>query len=379
MTIETMLKAKAHRILDKLGMTSAVLEMTLRSFRAAALALFALTGFTLCGKIDGPDNPDDGWVELNSDLPVRFSTGITTKATSPLPDNTTFGVFAFYQPGTALSPGTWNSSRTPNFMYNEDVLFDGSTYTYSPLKYWPNNDYNTITFWAYCPYNASNLVLRESGSTSTAYSNTSTGIPDLFYTVTDGKTDLLASELVQNESKQGLSESVLLPFHHTLSKLAFYVKKVDSGGRYTVNLTNVRLDQVYKIATYSCNSGAWSGWALPRGSVASYADDPIPLTTSYPSDANPMVVSYVLPQDLSGAGTDYTMLHIEYTIWFEGLSEVRTMISNIPLRTVFEDVSARWDKEKEYKIYISITPDDPIEFSVIWSNWGTVHNWSISS
>ena len=50
------------------------------------------------------------------------------------------------------------------------------------------------------------------------------------------------------------------------------------------------------------------------------------------------------------------------------------MISNIPLSSVFEDASALWQKGKEYRVNISITPDDPIEFSVTWSNWGTVHN-----
>ena len=78
-----------------------------------------------------------------------------------------------------------------------------------------------------------------------------------------------------------------------------------------------------------------------------------------------------IPQDLS---YEYAMLHIEYTIDFEGLLNTRTMITNIPLSTVFEDASAQWQKGKEYRVNISITPDDPIEFSVTWSNWGTVHN-----
>lgn len=73
-----------------------------------------------------------------------------------------FGVMAFYQADDA----TYASSLAPNFMYNEHVTWNGG-WSYSPLKYWPNettkdsqdpyastgtpnNDY--LSFFAYAPY-----------------------------------------------------------------------------------------------------------------------------------------------------------------------------------------------------------------------------------
>ena len=73
-----------------------------------------------------------------------------------------FGVFAYY-----TAQKTWNdvaASATPNFMYNQKVQWDGTTnataptttpaWKYSPLKYWPNNDGDKISFYAYAPFTA---------------------------------------------------------------------------------------------------------------------------------------------------------------------------------------------------------------------------------
>lgn len=63
-----------------------------------------------------------------------------------------FGVFATYS-GTADF-----TEATNDFMYNQLVNFDGSAWTYSPLKYWPNPtngqsaDDQKVSFFAYAPY-----------------------------------------------------------------------------------------------------------------------------------------------------------------------------------------------------------------------------------
>lgn len=66
-----------------------------------------------------------------------------------------FGVFAFYTNDTQYS-----SSATPNFMYNQQVKWDGSKWTYEPVKYWPNeygdaaisDEIDYVTFFAYAPW-----------------------------------------------------------------------------------------------------------------------------------------------------------------------------------------------------------------------------------
>lgn len=63
-----------------------------------------------------------------------------------------FGVFATYS-GTADY-----TEATNDFMYNQLVNFDGSAWTYSPLKYWPNPtsgqtaEAQKVSFFAYAPY-----------------------------------------------------------------------------------------------------------------------------------------------------------------------------------------------------------------------------------
>ena len=137
-----------------------------------------------CTELEGPG--DEGWTELGGDRPVLFNSSLAAPVTksSTLPDNTTFGVFAFYQPGTSGNPGTWSNSRTPDFMFNQPVLFrladsptSSNTYTYSPTRYWPSNDYNTLTFWAYYPYTATPDFLV--ANSTDPYTNTSAGIPDI--------------------------------------------------------------------------------------------------------------------------------------------------------------------------------------------------------
>jgi len=65
-----------------------------------------------------------------------------------------FGVFAYYTDGTRYS-----QLSLPNFMYNQQVAWDGSKWTYSPIKYWPNefggggsSEADFLTFFAYAPY-----------------------------------------------------------------------------------------------------------------------------------------------------------------------------------------------------------------------------------
>lgn len=66
------------------------------------------------------------------------------------------GVFASYTGDVRYNLST----VTPNYMYNQQVTYDGSTWTYTPVKYWPNTadgdgghkDY--VSFFAYYPYTA---------------------------------------------------------------------------------------------------------------------------------------------------------------------------------------------------------------------------------
>lgn len=77
-----------------------------------------------------------------------------------------FGVFAQYSNGESSTDGSYANTTSPsNFMWNQHVHYSSSAWTYSPLKYWPNETDNDsqspaatsdhadkLSFFAYAPY-----------------------------------------------------------------------------------------------------------------------------------------------------------------------------------------------------------------------------------
>ena len=102
-----------------------------------------------------------------------------------------FGVFAYYSDSESYS-----ETSKPNFMYNQNVAYNGTQWTYSPLKYWPNEygknatseGQDRLTFFAYAPYvnvnPSTGRVGKEDNPTSGIVgmtSNTASGDPYIKY------------------------------------------------------------------------------------------------------------------------------------------------------------------------------------------------------
>lgn len=118
------------------------------------------------------------------------------------------GVFGFYLPNGTTTIGE------PNFMYNQEMSFNGTDWEYSPIKYWPNNQGDKLAFWAYYPFNASGVKVGV---------NLDNGKPKfVFYDEFIGE-DFLVSDIVE-ESKIGVAEKVPLLFRHIKGKLKLQVK-----------------------------------------------------------------------------------------------------------------------------------------------------------
>lgn len=129
----------------------------------------------------------------------------STTATKVLADKGGFGVFAYYTGADNYSNTVNSGSQTPNFMYNQAVTStDGSAWTYSPVKYWPNqyNEGNVdnkqgsnedanataasnagkVSFFAYAPYVSASEISSNPGYGITALSaNTSGYDPTVSY------------------------------------------------------------------------------------------------------------------------------------------------------------------------------------------------------
>lgn len=106
-----------------------------------------------------------------------------------------FGVFAYQ------TTGGYSSSATPNFMYNTKV--SGDSWTYSPVKYWPNQiqagntdgqpatayQADKVSFFAYAPHVTATASSGAVASTDEGIialtSNATAGDPKVTYKVTD--------------------------------------------------------------------------------------------------------------------------------------------------------------------------------------------------
>ncbi len=144
-----------------------------------------------------------------------------------------FGVLAYF---TDNQPYT--ISAVPNFMYNQQVTWDaGATtpaWTYSPLKYWPNEfgadaaseGMDRLSFFAYAPYTAVNLVTGEAADAENGIigmtRSTENGYPKVRYAASfdpTKKVDLCWAEPQRNKIKQAVDVPVAFNFNHALASL----------------------------------------------------------------------------------------------------------------------------------------------------------------
>ena len=350
-----------------------------------------------CSKAIGPntEEEDDGWTNVGGDIegatPIRFSSSLAqtqTKAYASLSaTHTSFRVFAFYQPGNISEDpalhytGSWEDlltkNWTPNFMYSQQVNWVTDHWAYTPLKYWPNNPENTVTFWAYAPADAS-VTLYQS-RTSTAYSNSTSGLPDILFTVpATADYDFLISKFnmedsdpdyptyfTQDLSKTSIGEGVHFLFRHALCKVNFLVAKDDESDKYDMDLNIVRLDDILFTGLYDENAGQWAPGSSTRGTFEILKDSDTDITLT--SSSTELGSGILLPQRLTR--TEAT-LHVQYKYKTKSALEYTTVDCEIPIG----DVISSWDTSLEYTLNIKIAPGNPILFTATVVKWGSDTN-----
>lgn len=120
---------------------------------------------------------------------TRATGGTTGDMTNETLASAGFGVFGYYT-GTSEYKDV-RTTATPNFMYNTHVTGTTSgnttTWSYSPLRYWPNPNGNTeqyVSFFAYAPYAT---TTGDDGITAMS-ANTATGDPTVSYALSSDAT-----------------------------------------------------------------------------------------------------------------------------------------------------------------------------------------------
>lgn len=148
-----------------------------------ALGLLAATGLlAACASTDS-----DQTVTLTDGAAVSFAAATTAQTDATRAGSTGhylsdadlqakdayngFGVYAYHTAGNKWATG--KLTTTPNFMYNQRVQYDNfdKVWTYSPVKYWPNDNqpadgigatgaqsHSYLSFFAYAPYIAPGTV-----------------------------------------------------------------------------------------------------------------------------------------------------------------------------------------------------------------------------
>lgn len=208
-------------------------------------------------------------------VPLTFSTSVdaqTRAATELTMDNlTSVGVFACFTQGD-FNAGT----ATPNFMYNQELKKEAAAWTYSPLKYWPNNENDKISFFAYAPRNAAGVTL---------CSNTNTGFPYLDYTVPTAEadqTDLLAATPLMNQSyssNPAAPGNIRFTMKHALMKVSIYAKSSDLSAGKVVNSLSVTAPKSGRL-TYKTDGFGWSASEDKNTYTATKSDVTIATTTA---------------------------------------------------------------------------------------------------
>lgn len=130
-----------------------------KSIFFAAVAVVALSA---CAKIESERfTALDDAINFGVYVPKATKAGSAGEMNNAKLQATGFGVMAYVQ------AGDYDGSVKPNFMYNQEVTYSSSAWSYTPIKYWPNqltDDGTTdgqgawsqqaqkVSFFAYAPY-----------------------------------------------------------------------------------------------------------------------------------------------------------------------------------------------------------------------------------
>lgn len=214
---------------------------------------------------------------------------------------TSMGVFAYSTQGSNFS-----SSSTPNFMCNQKVekaAGSGGSWTYTPVKYWPGNSNDKLSFFAYAPHGTAGLI--PSGNTASNY-------PFLTYIVPTAEaeqTDLLAAQPLLNQTYAMHSGNVDFKMKHALAKITFKVKN-EAGA--AVSVSGFSLDGTASgTLTYNGDAsgfswGSYGGTTTFTGKAGSSAPVSVPTTTtSVP--ATDVATFYMLPNTGSTFSITYSV------------------------------------------------------------------------
>ena len=228
-------------------------------------AIIMLNMIVACSN-DDSENQNQGskqarTVGFKTFLDKTVTRGISTQPGKLQQD---FWTYAYYD-----SIGDRSTSiLKPNFMYNQRVVYNDSTFSYSPTKYWPNS--GDVNFYAWTPNTSANLTLTNPTSAI------SVGYPTFTYAVNNtiaNQEDLLISAA---EDQDGTSGTVNFPFDHALTKVGFCARTLAdySASGVTVKIMSITLNSIVNSGAFSferyINEADSIWWTPTQSSTSNY-------------------------------------------------------------------------------------------------------------
>lgn len=296
-----------------------------------------------------------------------------------------FGVYAYY-----TGQGGYNvSSSQLNFMNNQKVEWKGSAWGYSPLKYWPNNVGDKITFFAYAPYNAENVYKKPEQNHQ--------GDPKLTFVVNSSvaaQEDLLFSRTNNlNMTKPGVDAKINFEFAHALSRIGFsaqtMIDKVneDNTGGADANTANgtsldgnttVAIEKVELIGNFyhqgelNLDGGVWgnlesSSTTYTLGSAQFDSTVANGVKTDEKALNNEEGYIMIIPKNFTGSGSEAVQIRVTYTVTttdanlYGGNSVIRNVITSSPFSFNFEQGQAY-----NFSLHLGL---NSVQFSATVDNW----------
>ena len=294
------------------------------TYYAMLFSLFALVAACTQSEVVTTFDPEAGKLTYDKtdtiadQIPITFNVYAGEQATTRAAVETEadlgrdgFSVFA-YRTGTHDYDATAGTGSKPNFMYNQKIVgvYDGEDHligwTYTPMKYWPNQEGEKISFFAYgthVPVEPQPYIT-QSGDIATryekydesepVYGNNSykTGLtsgivaismsdyggnPFLIYDLNASQGvvemtemyDLLVGAGTTNQTKQTIDGNISFTFKHALAAFGFGVRGVfnstTTANANTINENSyIRIEEILIVVSlpqkgvYNIGANAWA-------------------------------------------------------------------------------------------------------------------------
>lgn len=321
---------------------------------------------------DDSEVPDGSTANLKAIGFKTFLDKTVTRGISTQPGNLRqdFWVYAYYD-----SIGDrYSTHLKPNFMFNQHVVYNDSTFSYTPTKYWPAT--GDVNFYAWTPNNSTNLTL------TNPLTRDSIGYPTFNYRVNStiaNQEDLL---IAAAEDQDGTSGSVNLQFAHALTKVGFCARTAANyaSAGVTVKIMSITLNNIINSGSFSFQQYATNyvdsvWWSPTTSSTSSYVPN-IGASTgaligyygnNYTYMELPTNNQFLLMIPQSFANNSQANITIVYKIFYSDGTATQTFTKVVPLQGTPTWVPGNY---VNYAITISL---NVVTFTGVVSDWNVIN------